>query len=337
MDWSNEHYVRIYTRDSKTWLKLGWEGQCCLTLFWRKLDQCGVYDSVDDPVEDVALATGLPLEVAAIGVPRLLKLGVLELHGGKLIAPNYLEAQFAQKSDKQRAKEYRERRRMRLMSNTHENVTNRDESITLCDASSREPMAVYENVTQCSTVQCNTVQLVSDACDEHVVTNAHPKGRAKRSGSGLTKPPDDLEPSAATLQVAKDTGRDWRQDWQACRDWAESNGKLKHDWQATLRGWMRRSAEQHGRSQPVSGVQEVRRPEHKSTADVEREAAETRRREHERERRLGERVQPVAAIVPLASVREIPKVTARASPTPEELEERRRKAREGLAALEVQS
>lgn len=73
----------------------------------------------------------------------------------------------------------------------------------------------------------------------------NPSSKAK---SSLTLPPGDFAPSEATLAVAAKTGRSWHQDWDACRDWALAKGERKADWQATLRGWMRRSAEQqHGK------------------------------------------------------------------------------------------
>ena len=78
----------------------------------------------------------------------------------------------------------------------------------------------------------------SDLSEEKIPPT--PRG-GKRTGP--TKAPETLEPTEATLAAATETGRDWRRDWVACRDWAWGAGKLKADWQATLRGWMRRAAE----------------------------------------------------------------------------------------------
>ncbi|HEY6056259.1 MAG TPA: hypothetical protein VIU86_20175, partial [Gaiellaceae bacterium] len=104
-------YVRIYTRDTKTWLKLGFEGQTVLLFLTRKLDRSGVLDGIEDPAEDVALITGVPIEIVRIGLARLLERGVFELKGTRLIAPNFIEAQSCAKSDRLRQQELRERRR----------------------------------------------------------------------------------------------------------------------------------------------------------------------------------------------------------------------------------
>jgi hypothetical protein len=59
-----------------------------------------------------------------------------------------------------------------------------------------------------------------------------------QSKSKKTKPPADFQPNQTTLARATDLGEDWTRHWQDCSDWAASNGKLKADWQATLRNWM---------------------------------------------------------------------------------------------------
>jgi hypothetical protein len=65
---------------------------------------------------------------------------------------------------------------------------------------------------------------------------------------GKTKAPESIEPNEATLAAASETGRSWAKDWIACRDWAWGKNELRSDWQATLRGWMRRAAESGGKN-----------------------------------------------------------------------------------------
>lgn len=91
---------------------------------------------------------------------------------------------------------------------------------------------------------------------------AAPKGAPTLRGPkpGLTQAPESIEPTEATLAVANATGRDWREDWRECRDWARGGGKLKHDWQATLRNWMTRAARDHGPSKPRQAAPEPPKP-----------------------------------------------------------------------------
>ena len=77
-----------------------------------------------------------------------------------------------------------------------------------------------------------------------------PGGKTKRivPKASRTHAPDTLEPSEATLETALKTGQNVASEWIACRDWAWSKGEMKADWQATLRGWMRRTAEKPANS-----------------------------------------------------------------------------------------
>lgn len=125
MNFEDEHYVRIYTRDTKTWKRWGWEAQTVFMHVMRKLDKAGVLDDIDDPVPDVALMTGLPESVVEVGLPKILKSGTLEINGTALVAPKYIEAQTAAKSDAQRQRERREKRRAEAR-----RVTKRDGSVT---------------------------------------------------------------------------------------------------------------------------------------------------------------------------------------------------------------
>jgi len=113
MDWSNERYVRLFTRDTRTWLKLRWEGQALFVLLLRKVDRAGVLDNIEEPADDLSLITGLPVEHAETGLDRLMALGVVEFNGTTLVIPNFLEAQETPMSDAQRQRRSRELRRDR--------------------------------------------------------------------------------------------------------------------------------------------------------------------------------------------------------------------------------
>jgi hypothetical protein len=138
MDWSNEPYVRVYTRDTKTWLKLRWEGQTLLMMLFRKVDRAGVLDDIDDPVDDLTLMTGLPVEVVEVGLRRLLEMEVVAINDGQLVIPNYIEAQESSKTDRQRQRECRERRRARAL------VTKRDHGVTERDKKSQPVTGGHE-------------------------------------------------------------------------------------------------------------------------------------------------------------------------------------------------
>ena len=169
MDWKNERYVRIYTRDTKTWKLLGWEGQTVLCLLARRFDRSGVLDDVSTG-EDVALmiGSGFPIDVAERGLERLLKPSkqgesVWMATESGLLWPKFMEAQETSMSDAQRQRESRAKRRAKeaFMAKRRakeafaeavvdNDVTNRDQNPEKCHAATAP-------VTPCLTVLNRTV------------------------------------------------------------------------------------------------------------------------------------------------------------------------------------
>lgn len=160
MDWSNECYVRLYSRDTKTWKKLGWEGQAVLSLIMRKLDRAGLMDDVRD-ADDVAvmLANGMPTEIVEVGLSRLLREQVFMITEKGLLMPNFIEAQEAKKSDPQRQREARERKRALsrfvtdvngIRSSETENRSPESQPVTACHSLSQPVTLTSADPVLCS-------------------------------------------------------------------------------------------------------------------------------------------------------------------------------------------
>lgn len=126
MDWSNERYVRLYTRDTADWLAISYEAQNLLMQLLRKADRTGVIEVGKHGKKGAAIVLGRadlwPKIEAA--VEELLADGCLFFLDTKFILKNFLPAQESSTSDAQRKREERERRRALLL----ENVTKRDEA-----------------------------------------------------------------------------------------------------------------------------------------------------------------------------------------------------------------
>lgn len=111
MNWSDERYVRLYTRDTVTWLRWRWETRAVLCLLLRKVDRSGVLDTgALDKTGALALMLGVPSEVAAVAVAELLSGGTLVEGGSGFTLPAFMEAQEAKQSDKLRQSESRAKR-----------------------------------------------------------------------------------------------------------------------------------------------------------------------------------------------------------------------------------
>ena len=218
MDWPNEHYVRLYTRDTMTWIRLGWEGQCVVALLLRKLDRAGVLD-IDDhsPLDVVCAVTGLPDHVVEVGLQRALDRDVFRVDGGKLVMPHYLDAQEARASDAARARRRRERssaQRGSLSQNVtaaSQNVTAASQNVTerhvdnpvcdKCDSSSQNVTAASQNVTKSN--------MTNSVCDKTVTQYSTVQYNATSASDSLAciDPPAD---GMVTLSSPDSTAGDGR-------------------------------------------------------------------------------------------------------------------------------
>jgi len=86
----------------------------------RKVDRSGILDGIEFPIEDLSLVTGIPVEIVEKGLEKLQKAETVKIVNDNLIIVNYLEAQSAKQSDKQRKKVQRERRRAKALSPINE-------------------------------------------------------------------------------------------------------------------------------------------------------------------------------------------------------------------------
>lgn len=113
MRWEDERYVRVYTRDTSDWLGLSFVAQGLLCLLLRKVDRAGILDLGKQGKRSVAIVIGHAGDWARLepALEELLADGCVRVEGGKLIVPNFIEAQEASMSDAQRQREHRARAR----------------------------------------------------------------------------------------------------------------------------------------------------------------------------------------------------------------------------------
>lgn len=85
-----------------------------------------------------------------------------------------------------------------------------------------------------------------------------PPTGAKKKGPSLCKP--DWEPAKGTVAKLIGEGHT-RTAIESARlemvDWSQGNGKLKHDWDATLRNWVRRNCKPQGHGPPSNPLAEA--------------------------------------------------------------------------------
>lgn len=95
MNWSDERYVRLYTRDTADWMALSFDAQALLSLLLRKADRSGVIACGKHGKRAAAIVIGHAREWSRLepALEELLADGVLDFDGESLIFPNFVEAQ----------------------------------------------------------------------------------------------------------------------------------------------------------------------------------------------------------------------------------------------------
>lgn len=110
MNWPDEKYVKVYTRDTLTWKSWCWQARTVFSLLVRKLDGAGLIETGRmDPVDALALQLDLPREVVAAGLPPIIDCGTAEMVPGGLLVPKWIEAQESTKTEAQKKRDQRSR------------------------------------------------------------------------------------------------------------------------------------------------------------------------------------------------------------------------------------
>lgn len=110
MNWPDEKYVKVYTRDTLTWKSWCWQARTVFSLLVRKLDGAGLIETGRmDPVDALALQLDLPRDVVAVGLPPILECGTAETVPGGLLVPKWIEAQESTKTEAQKKRDQRSR------------------------------------------------------------------------------------------------------------------------------------------------------------------------------------------------------------------------------------
>lgn len=237
MDWANERYVRVYTRDTVDWSLLSWQARALWLMLLRKVDRAGVIQLGRHGVRGIAVLVGMPFEVTEQALAELVKDGCLELRGEWLVAPNFIEAQEADQTDAQRAREYRARRRDRAMLDklpeprqlSIEDVTGRDETVTGVGGVRHSDPSLADPAVP------------DQPCLEGSASPpSHPpvsqKGKRKKPGREI---PEDWTPEATHEALARQKGVDLDDEAARFRDHARAHGRMCVNWSAAFSNWLR--------------------------------------------------------------------------------------------------
>lgn len=110
MDWSNERYVRAYTRDTADYRGMCWQARLLWWELLRKADRSGVIETKHG-AKGIAALLAVPIEVAEAGLADLLADGCLieSSEPPGYLVPNYLAANETPMTEAERKRLQRER------------------------------------------------------------------------------------------------------------------------------------------------------------------------------------------------------------------------------------
>lgn len=239
MDWANERYVRVYTRDTGDWLLWPWQTRALLLFLFRKVDRSGVLHLGKGKLRALGAMVGMPEDELAQALEPLTDDGCVQLREDKLIIPNFIKAQETPQSDKLRKQESRERAREEAMGHAP------SQPVTPSPSGSREVTPIRSEPSQAKPVDS------AGALDGE---------RSPKTRKG-TRLPDDWTPTRdeAFAKVLRQTQTaeadvpgivdEFRDFWQA----EPGQRGCKLSWDATFRNRLRKLASIRRRTQPQSG------------------------------------------------------------------------------------
>ncbi len=223
MDWANEEYVRLYTRETADDLELSWESLALWRSLLIRFDRGGIIQ-IKNGWTSVARLARMPLEIVRQCGPELVRDGRLKMTADGLYAPNFTEAQTTSKSDKTRQRESRERRRAAAETSQASDNTAPGHGVSRAVTPSHAPS---QNVTL--PLLCSADPLPPSAEASVAASDRSPSASRRRSI------PADWKPSERERARARELGLNVEPVAAEFLSYWLGDGRPKKDWDQTFR------------------------------------------------------------------------------------------------------
>lgn len=129
MDWANEHWVKLYIRNTPDWMGWPWQSRAIFPLLMRQCDRAGQIALGRVGIAGLAAVLGMPIDVTQAGIDGLISDGCVTQRNAVVTVENFVEAQEAVTSNKERQQRLRDRRKLLKYNNvtvTRRNAASRD-------------------------------------------------------------------------------------------------------------------------------------------------------------------------------------------------------------------
>ena len=110
LDYSQERYVRLHTRDTPEWLALSWQARGVFALVTRAVDRAGRLPVGKLGLRGVAVALHAPWDEVRPALEELQTDGWIVVEDGCLLVPEHVEREETAAAGSQRMRVFRERR-----------------------------------------------------------------------------------------------------------------------------------------------------------------------------------------------------------------------------------
>lgn len=112
MNWSDERYVKLYVRNTATWVLWPWQARAVFPSMLKAMNGAGIIETGSgDPLTALSVLISMPREVVEVGLAAIIESRTVEPIREGYLMPKFIEAQEATKTDTLRKRDQRMRQR----------------------------------------------------------------------------------------------------------------------------------------------------------------------------------------------------------------------------------
>jgi hypothetical protein len=112
VNWSDERYVKLYVRNTATWVLWPWQARAVFPSMLKAMNGAGIIETGSgDPLTALSVLIAMPREVVEVGLSAIIESRTIESIRDGYLMPKFIEAQEATKTDSLRKRDQRERQR----------------------------------------------------------------------------------------------------------------------------------------------------------------------------------------------------------------------------------
>lgn len=234
IDWSSDHFVRLYTRETDDDLLLTWEARAVWHELLKKFNKQGRL-TTKRGVRGLAALIRIPLDVVERVIPELAEDGRLKADGNTFYAPNYQHANYTPRSSGARMAQFRSRTSLHGAGGSGGRWAEGTDS---GQATKNGDGSHGASVSNSSTDLDDEHVTDSDAALRIVTAVAHIRSEAEAVHSARARGrhaiPSDWKPRERECQLARELGLDPDSEAREFLAYWQGDGRAKADWDQTF-------------------------------------------------------------------------------------------------------